>query len=91
MRANTIFIGSIEQFRTIDATLHDSFSKAGTKYIAVINLTDPAGDAIGIFGVCWNKEINLEEFRSKIEKYLYEDRGVLQNYVQPQIINVAIE
>ena len=52
LRSNTIFIGDIEQFRSIDATLYDSFSKAGTKYIAVINLTDDAGDAIGIFGIC---------------------------------------
>lgn len=91
LRSNTLFIGDIEQFRSIDATLYDSFSKAGTKYIAVINLTDSAGDAIGIFGICWNKEINLDEFRTKIEKYLYEDRGVLQNYVQPQIINASIK
>lgn len=91
LRRNTIFIGTLEQLKDIDNTLYKSFNDVNTKYIAAINLTDKDGNAVGIFGVCWNKEISLEEFEVKIEKYLYEDRGILQTYVQPQLINAEIK
>lgn len=91
LRSNTLFIGSIEDFKNIDHTLYDSFIKCGTKYIAFINLTDTSGNPVGVFGVSWNKEIDLEYHLPKIKQYLYEDRGTLQNYVQPQLVNAKIK
>jgi hypothetical protein len=86
-----LFIGTLEQLKDIDNTLYKSFNDVNTKYVAAINLVDRDGNAIGIFGVCWNEEISLDEFKPKIEKYLYEDRGILQSYVQPQLVNAEIK
>jgi hypothetical protein len=91
LKQHSLFIGTVEEFKDVDRTLYDMFKPKGTRYIAAANLIDSYGHSVGIFGVAWNKEINLKELRNKIEQYMYEDRGIIQTYTQPQIINPKIK
>lgn len=83
LKENKTFIGSIEELKSVDATLYERFKHNDVHYIACVLIQDESGQPSGVLGYTWTGETNIHNYENKISEYLWEDRGVLKAYLKP--------
>ena len=80
LKENDLFIGSMNELKSIDPVLYNQLTAKNVDYLACILIRDETGDPQGIFGCTWPKtDIDISTRVDKIHDYLIEDRVKVRN------------
>ena len=83
LKENNLFIGSMNELKTIDPILYDQLTAKGVDYLACVIIRDEYGDPQGIFGATWPEtDIDMNTRIDKIHDYLIEDRLVVMDLIK---------
>lgn len=83
LKENDVFIGNIDELRSIDGFLAKQLEKNKVEYLACVLIRNDSNIPIGIFGVTYGTiPDDIDQFKIKLERSLFVDKGTIQHLIQ---------